>query len=59
MIGQYGDYLSGELDTLKAEGLYKSERIITTPQQAAVQVEQSGDQKFINFCANNYLGLSN
>lgn len=59
MIGRYDDYISHELTTLQSEGLYKSERVITTPQQTAIKVDQSGEQTFINFCANNYLGLSN
>ncbi|HPF47427.1 MAG: glycine C-acetyltransferase [Alphaproteobacteria bacterium] len=59
MSNRYQDFLSEKLDELKAEGLYKSERVITTPQSAAVKVKESGDNEFINFCANNYLGLSN
>jgi len=45
-----------QLDEVKAEGLYKSERIITSQQQASVNV--AGEQ-VLNFCANNYLGLAN
>jgi glycine C-acetyltransferase len=48
--------LQAELDDIKAAGLYKEERIITTPQAADIQTDQAGD--VINFCANNYLGLS-
>lgn len=59
MIGHYDEYISNELATLKSEGLYKSERVITTPQETVVKVANSGDQEYINFCANNYLGLSN
>ena len=47
------------LDTLsqiKAEGLYKKERIITTPQNIGISTTESGD--VLNFCANNYLGLA-
>mgnify|MGYP001462914796 CR=1 FL=1 len=51
------DHLSRELDNLHETGLYKEERVITSPQQAAIQVH--GDTEVINFCANNYLGLSN
>ncbi|MEX2403631.1 MAG: glycine C-acetyltransferase [Balneolales bacterium] len=47
--------LEKELETLKKEGLYKTERVITTPQGA--EIKTSG-QSVINFCANNYLGLS-
>ena len=46
-----------QIDDVKAEGLYKSERVITSQQQAQIEVA-SGD-KVINFCANNYLGLAN
>ncbi|MDG1994975.1 MAG: glycine C-acetyltransferase [Emcibacteraceae bacterium] len=59
MSNRYKKFLETELETLKQEGLYKAERIITTPQQAAVKVTASNDDEFINFCANNYLGLSN
>jgi glycine C-acetyltransferase len=48
--------LSKELDDIKANGLYKTERIITTPQGAAIHTSAGND--VINFCANNYLGLS-
>ncbi len=51
------DHLRQQLDEVKQEGLYKSERIITSSQQAAIDVE-SGAQ-VLNFCANNYLGLAN
>lgn len=49
--------LVGELQGIRDSGLYKTERIITTPQGVEIMVEgRSG--KFLNFCANNYLGLS-
>ncbi len=50
-------YLSKKTDELLTTGLYKDERIITTPQQAAIKV--TSGKEVINFCANNYLGLSN
>ena len=50
-------YLQNELAAIKEAGLYKNERIITSAQQAKIQVKDNGD--VINFCANNYLGLSN
>ena len=50
-------HLSGELAALHEQGLYKSERIITTPQQAEIRVKDGGE--VLNFCANNYLGLAN
>ena len=49
--------LQEQIEDVKAQGLYKSERIITSQQQAQIEVA-SGD-KVINFCANNYLGLAN
>jgi glycine C-acetyltransferase len=49
-------HLERELKDLKAAGLYKAERIITSPQSGEIEVS-SGD-KVLNFCANNYLGLA-
>ncbi|MGD8702080.1 MAG: glycine C-acetyltransferase [Desulfosarcina sp.] len=51
------DQLAVEIDTLKENGLYKEERVITSAQQAAITVD--GNSAVLNFCANNYLGLSN
>ena len=50
-------HLSQEIEQLKTTGLYKDERVITSPQQA--QVEVAGTNSVINLCANNYLGLAN
>ena len=50
-------HLQDTLKSIEEAGLYKNERIITSAQQAAIQVNNS--QEVINFCANNYLGLSN
>jgi glycine C-acetyltransferase len=50
-------HLQKELTDIREAGLYKNERVITTPQGAEIQV-QSGAE-VLNFCANNYLGLSN
>lgn len=49
--------LTEELEAICRDGLYKSERIITTPQGASIRV--SGGDEVLNFCANNYLGLAN
>ncbi|WP_028112628.1 glycine C-acetyltransferase [Ferrimonas kyonanensis] len=46
-----------QLEGVKADGLYKHERVITSPQQTAIEV--SSGETVINFCANNYLGLAN
>lgn len=56
MYGKIKDYLQKELATIEENGLFKKERIITSPQGAEITVS-SGD-KVLNFCANNYLGLS-
>ena len=48
--------LNEEIKALKAQGLYKSERIITTPQKAEIATQNG--KEVLNFCANNYLGLS-
>ncbi|MBE2252117.1 MAG: glycine C-acetyltransferase [Myxococcus sp.] len=49
-------HLQSQLDDIKAQGLQKSERIITSPQRATIQVQGGGE--VVNFCANNYLGLA-
>lgn len=56
MYGKIKEELTQELENIKAAGLYKSERVITTPQGAAIKVNTG--EEVINFCANNYLGLS-
>ncbi len=49
--------LTEQLEAIRHEGLYKDERVITTPQAANIRV--SGGEEVLNFCANNYLGLAN
>ncbi|WP_400071129.1 glycine C-acetyltransferase [Zobellia russellii] len=56
MYGKIKQHLEKELASIKEEGLYKSERIITSPQGAEIKI--STGEEVINFCANNYLGLS-
>lgn len=56
MYGQLKQHLQDELAQIKENGLYKNERIITSPQGADIQLV--GGQEVLNFCANNYLGLS-
>ena len=56
MYGKMKEFLAKELADIKAAGLYKNERIITTPQRADIKVNDGED--VLNFCANNYLGLS-
>jgi glycine C-acetyltransferase len=57
MYKEIAQQLHDELTDIKSAGLYKTERIITTPQAAAIHTTQS-DREVLNFCANNYLGLS-
>ncbi len=53
-------HLDTETQALKAQGLFKTERIITSAQQADISVSSNGKEiEVINFCANNYLGLAN
>ncbi len=56
MFTQVRDELSAELEEIRAQGLFKPERVIVTPQQAMVQVSDGGE--VLNLCANNYLGLA-
>ncbi len=57
MYGKFQQFLQEELKGIREAGLYKEERVIITPQKADIKVE--GGQEVLNFCANNYLGLSN
>lgn len=56
MYGKFKEHLHNELKNIEEAGLYKNERIIVTPQRAKIKVETG--QEVLNFCANNYLGLS-
>jgi len=56
MLGKFQKQLQDELASIKEAGLYKKERIITNPQGASIRV--STGEEVLNFCANNYLGLS-
>lgn len=56
MYGKIKDFLAQELQSIEKAGLYKKERTITSPQQAEITVKARGE--VLNFCANNYLGLS-
>lgn len=55
MYGKIKEHLQSELSQIREDGLYKSERVIESPQQASIQV---AGKEVLNFCANNYLGLS-
>lgn len=56
MYGKIKEHLQQEIEEIKNEGLFKEERIIVTPQDAVIKIDTG--QEVINFCANNYLGLS-
>ncbi|MDR1719998.1 MAG: glycine C-acetyltransferase [Dysgonamonadaceae bacterium] len=56
MYNRFQDHLQSELEAIKSSKLYKDERIIVSPQHAKIKI--SSGQEVLNFCANNYLGLS-
>ncbi len=56
MYGTIKEHLQKELEAIREAGLFKSERIITSPQEAEIELESG--KRVLNFCANNYLGLS-
>ncbi len=56
MYGKIKEHLLNELESIKSAGLYKKERVIISPQDAVIKLENG--QTVLNFCANNYLGLS-
>jgi glycine C-acetyltransferase len=56
MYGSYQQFAEGQLAEIRAAGMYKSERVITTPQGTTIRV--SDGQPVLNLCANNYLGLA-
>lgn len=55
MYGKFGEFLGAELESIRAQGLFKDERILEGPQGAEITV---GGRQVLNFCANNYLGLA-
>src|SRR5438105_5273375 len=56
MLAEFEKQLSETLEEIKSQGLYKTERIITTPQDAHIAVADG--KRVLNMCANNYLGLA-
>src|SRR5213079_3695369 len=56
MLAEFEQQLSSSLEEIKSQGLYKTERIITTPQDAHISVADG--RRVLNMCANNYLGLA-
>ena len=57
MYGKIKEHLQNELQSIREAGLYKNERLIVSPQDAVIRL--SSGKEVLNFCANNYLGLSN
>lgn len=57
MTAKFLEHLAGQIDEIRAAGLYKGERILESPQRPHVMIAQK--REVINLCANNYLGLSN
>jgi len=57
MYGSIQEHLQGQLDGIRASGLYKGERVISSPQSNQVQLADG--RRVLNMCANNYLGLAN
>jgi glycine C-acetyltransferase len=57
MLAKFADHVSQTLEDIKGQGLYKTERVITGPQNAEIPIADG--RRVINLCANNYLGLAN
>ena len=58
MMGRVLFHLDSEISAIQQAGLFKGERVITTPQGPQIEVAQAKGRKVVNLCANNYLGLS-
>ena len=56
MLADFEKQIANTLDEIKSQGLYKTERVITSPQDAKIEI--AGGQRVLNMCANNYLGLA-
>src|SRR6266571_7379836 len=56
MLGQFKQQISGTLEEIKSQGLFKTERVITSPQDGHIRVADG--REVLNMCANNYLGLA-
>lgn len=56
-VASMREIISGQLHSIKEAGTWKNERVITSAQKGSINIENS-DRKVLNFCANNYLGLS-
>ncbi|MCA9078608.1 MAG: glycine C-acetyltransferase [Planctomycetaceae bacterium] len=58
MHDRFLEHLQSQLDGIREAGTFKAERIITSPQEARIEVAEGSQQQVLNLCANNYLGLS-
>jgi len=56
MVAEFGKQVSHTLEEIKSQGLFKTERVITSPQEAHISI--TGGKRVLNMCANNYLGLA-
>src|SRR5438477_11490869 len=56
MLAEFAKQLSQTLEEIKSQGLFKTERVITSPQDAHIAI--AGGKRVLNMCANNYLGLA-
>ena len=56
MLAEFEKQLTATLEEIKSQGLYKTERVITSPQDAKIEI--AGGKRVLNMCANNYLGLA-
>ena len=56
MVAEFDKQLSQTLEDIKSQGLFKTERVITSPQDAHIAI--TGGKRVLNMCANNYLGLA-
>ena len=56
MLAEFEKQVSQTLEEIKSQGLFKTERVITTPQNAHIAI--TGGKRVLNMCANNYLGLA-
>ena len=56
MLAEFEKQLTATLEEIKSQGLYKTERVITSPQDAKIEI--AGGRRVLNMCANNYLGLA-
>src|SRR5260370_27858656 len=56
MVAEFENQLSQTLEEIKSQGLFKTERVITSPQEAHIAI--TGCKRVLNMCANNYLGLA-